>query len=171
MFISISQSKHCHFLFHLVTCRGYIQQQMTSLIDKGEGKCACSLRPRIMPVTSQKLYKHSLSQYSMSDAPYLSLFHLISPQMWWREQTVKLLTVRCPHTLCYFLPLGPITGSPWLLYTFKSWKWARSVGIATDYRLDSLGSNPYGEEIFPPSRPALGPTQPPVQWEPSLSRR
>jgi len=31
-----------------------------------------------------------------------------------------------------------------------------SVGIATDYELDSPGSNPCGDEIFRPSRPALG---------------
>ena len=33
-----------------------------------------------------------------------------------------------------------------------------SVGIATDYGLDGPGSNPGGDEIFSPSRPALGPT-------------
>jgi len=33
-----------------------------------------------------------------------------------------------------------------------------SVGIATDYRLDCPGSNPGGDEIFRPSRPAWGPT-------------
>jgi len=38
-----------------------------------------------------------------------------------------------------------------------------SVGIATDYGLDGPGSNPGGDEIFRPSRPALGPTQPPVK--------
>jgi len=37
-----------------------------------------------------------------------------------------------------------------------------SVGIATDYGLEDPGSNPRGDEIFRPSRPALGPTQPPV---------
>ena len=31
-----------------------------------------------------------------------------------------------------------------------------SVGIATDYGLDGAGSNPGGDEIFRPSRPALG---------------
>ena len=38
------------------------------------------------------------------------------------------------------------------------------------YRLDGPGSNPGGDEIFRPSRPVLGPTQPPVQWVPGLSR-
>jgi hypothetical protein len=38
-----------------------------------------------------------------------------------------------------------------------------SVGIVTNYRLDGPGLNPDGDEIFRPSRPALGPTQPPVK--------
>jgi len=45
-----------------------------------------------------------------------------------------------------------------------------SVGIVTGYGLDSLGSNPSEDEIFHPSRPALGPAQSPVKWVPGLSQ-
>ena len=45
-----------------------------------------------------------------------------------------------------------------------------TVGIATEYGLDGPRSNPGGDEIFRPSKPTLGPTQPPVKWVPGLSR-
>jgi len=39
-----------------------------------------------------------------------------------------------------------------------------SVGIVNVYGLDGPGSNPGGDEIFRLSRPALGPTKPPLKW-------
>ena len=45
-----------------------------------------------------------------------------------------------------------------------------SVGVATRYGLDGTGIEPRWGLDFPHrSRPALEPTQPPVQWVPGLS--
>ena len=59
---------------------------------------------------------------------------------------------------------------PYIKHTCRLCGPGSSVDIATDYGLDGPGSNPGGDEIFRPFRPALGPTQPPVQWVPGLSR-
>ena len=61
---------------------------------------------------------------------------------------------------------GPAMGT--LSVSLVSWP-GSSVGVATDYRLDSLGSNPGRDEIFRPFRPALGPTQPPAKLVPGFS--
>ena len=56
------------------------------------------------------------------------------------------------------------------MYLFE-YKVARdsSVGIATRYRLERPGIESWWGRDFPqPSRPTLGPTQPPIQWVPGL---
>ena len=45
-----------------------------------------------------------------------------------------------------------------------------SVGIATDYGLDDPGSNPSGDEIFPPVQTGAGAHPVPVKWVPGLSQ-
>jgi len=49
--------------------------------------------------------------------------------------------------------------------------WNCSIGVVTCYGLDGSGIEfRWGRDFPLSSRPSLGPTQPPIPWEPGLSR-
>jgi hypothetical protein len=82
-----------------------------------------------------------------------------------------LLTPR-PTTKLEDLPLlAAIASSIYSQLPFLSVGRDSSVGIATRYGLDGPGiESRWGRDFRHPCRPAVGPTQPPVQWVPGLSK-
>jgi hypothetical protein len=72
--------------------------------------------------------------------------------------SIKVTGFRLNDKFLTFLP-RPIVGQD------------SSVVIATRYGLDGPGiESRWGRDFSHPSRPALGPTQPPIQWVLGISR-
>jgi hypothetical protein len=83
---------------------------------------------------------------------FMKFFHNLNLKNYHSKYTVRVCSLSCSKIIAYFtmahiLFLHPVYCGP-----------GSSVGIATDYGLDGPGSNPGADEIFRPSRPALGPT-------------
>jgi len=108
----------------------------------------------------------------------LSESYLLPPTSGTKRQRTSKRSPFCSYNTKFQNPLLQATIVLSLPISFFSlrfvyirvWWAGSSVVIVTGYGLDGPGSNPGGDEIFRPFRPALGPTQPPLQYVTSLSR-
>ena len=84
-------------------------------------------------------------------------------------ETCRIITIHILKDIAVIACYYPHTFSIIMVYTLMFGGPGSSVGIATDYGLVGLGLKPGRDEIFRPSRPVLGPTQPLVKEVPALS--
>ena len=79
-----------------------------------------------------------------------------------KETTSSVMATDRPYGEFYeFYSVSP----KYFGYTLLDSGSGSSVGIATDYGLNGPGiESRWGRDLTHTSRPALGPTQPPVQW-------
>ena len=76
------------------------------------------------------------------------------------EIIFRLIASRTSKSEFTTLPRGQHFGGEQNCVVFGKCGPGGSVCIATDYGLEGPGSNPGGDEIFRPSKPTLGSTQP-----------
>ena len=88
--------------------------------------------------------------------------------LWNLTRSLSFLRVSCNCASIVSLPDCSVSKYYYYYYYYYMGR-DSSVGTATRYGLDGPGiESRWGRDFSQPSRPALGPTQPPIQWVPGL---
>jgi hypothetical protein len=150
-------------------------QRITALSSSGP-RSSCSIKKdyftlRIKAPQSLEMSRttHPLTQHHISEDLHLQT-HCCESFKCYILFTVWNIAIPCTrartHTHTHTAP--PIV---WAYHMRRPRGQDSVVGIATRYGLDGPGiESRWGRDFSHTSRPALGPTQPPIQWVPGLSR-
>jgi hypothetical protein len=112
---------------------------------------------------------HAKWQGSYGSNPAIQEASWAPAPVWNGEENLVPITVRTPSD-------QPVVNryNHWIIrwHNIQYYSVKSSVGIATDYGLNGPGiESRWGRDFLHTTRPAPGPTQPPVQWVQGLSRR
>ena len=122
-------------------------------------------------IQKHRIYKKDNKEIKQTGHKKMLMFCWPCILLWLPSQPAhRTVTYREYYTRCCINSIWPPDDEQSCSKHVEDYGPVSSFGIATDYGLDSPRSNPGGDEIFCPSKTALGPNQPPVKWVTRLSR-